>query len=133
MVLMDSNVTGMTRRCHLRCSRHSTMDGAFPPNRTMELKLLQGCQTATGHVEILQQASLMTQQDNAAVSSGPSSENIWGVMTREVYKNRHQFQTVDALRETVFTTAQPSHCPSRCTLWYIFQVIYRNGGAIFTL
>uniref|UniRef100_A0A3P8U947 Tc1-like transposase DDE domain-containing protein n=1 Tax=Amphiprion percula TaxID=161767 RepID=A0A3P8U947_AMPPE len=31
-------------------------------------------------------------------------ENIWGWMAREVYKNGHQFQTVDALRETIFTT-----------------------------
>ena len=31
-------------------------------------------------------------------------ENIWGWMAREVYKNGHQFQTVDALREAIFTT-----------------------------
>uniref|UniRef100_A0A3Q0SU03 Tc1-like transposase DDE domain-containing protein n=1 Tax=Amphilophus citrinellus TaxID=61819 RepID=A0A3Q0SU03_AMPCI len=31
-------------------------------------------------------------------------ENIWGWMAREVYKNGHQFQTVDALREAIFNT-----------------------------
>ncbi|CAB1452154.1 unnamed protein product [Pleuronectes platessa] len=31
-------------------------------------------------------------------------ENIWGWMAREVYKNGLQFQTVDALREAIFTT-----------------------------
>uniref|UniRef100_A0A3B4AM00 Tc1-like transposase DDE domain-containing protein n=1 Tax=Periophthalmus magnuspinnatus TaxID=409849 RepID=A0A3B4AM00_9GOBI len=31
-------------------------------------------------------------------------EDIWGWMTMEVYKNRHQFQTVDALHEAIFTT-----------------------------
>ena len=30
--------------------------------------------------------------------------NIWGWMAREVYKNGHQFQTVGALREAIFTT-----------------------------
>uniref|UniRef100_A0A3B3WMB1 Tc1-like transposase DDE domain-containing protein n=1 Tax=Poecilia mexicana TaxID=48701 RepID=A0A3B3WMB1_9TELE len=32
------------------------------------------------------------------------TENIWGWMAREVYKNRHQFQTVDAFREAIFNT-----------------------------
>uniref|UniRef100_A0A3B3Y921 Tc1-like transposase DDE domain-containing protein n=1 Tax=Poecilia mexicana TaxID=48701 RepID=A0A3B3Y921_9TELE len=31
-------------------------------------------------------------------------ENIWGWMARKVYKNGHQFQTVDALREAIFNT-----------------------------
>uniref|UniRef100_A0A3P9P757 Tc1-like transposase DDE domain-containing protein n=1 Tax=Poecilia reticulata TaxID=8081 RepID=A0A3P9P757_POERE len=53
--------------------------GAFSFNGTMELQVVQGRQTAAGYVEMLQQASLMTegprlcgndwvfQQDNAAV------------------------------------------------------------------
>ncbi|GLD57284.1 mitochondrial ubiquitin ligase activator of nfkb 1-A isoform X1 [Lates japonicus] len=31
-------------------------------------------------------------------------ENVWGWMAREVYKNGRQLQTVDALREAIFTT-----------------------------
>ena len=53
--------------------------GAFSFNGTMELQVVQGRQTAAGYVEMLQQASLLTegprlsgndwvfQQDNAAV------------------------------------------------------------------
>uniref|UniRef100_A0A3P8SZ41 Tc1-like transposase DDE domain-containing protein n=1 Tax=Amphiprion percula TaxID=161767 RepID=A0A3P8SZ41_AMPPE len=61
-------------------------------------------------------------------------ENIWGWMAREVYKNGHQFQTVDALCETIFTTwsnvptslleTLASSIPKR-----IFEVINKNGGA----
>lgn len=61
-------------------------------------------------------------------------ENIWGWMAREVYKNGHQFQTVDALREAIFTTwsniptslleTLASSMPTR-----IFEVINNNGGA----
>uniref|UniRef100_A0A3Q0RXG1 Tc1-like transposase DDE domain-containing protein n=1 Tax=Amphilophus citrinellus TaxID=61819 RepID=A0A3Q0RXG1_AMPCI len=35
--------------------------GAFSFNGTMELQVVQGCQTAAGYVEMLQQASLMTE------------------------------------------------------------------------
>lgn len=53
--------------------------GAFSYNGTMELQIMQGGQKASGYVEMLQQASLLTeaphlcsndwvfQQDNAAV------------------------------------------------------------------
>ena len=61
-------------------------------------------------------------------------ENIWGWMAREVYKNGHQFQTVDALREAIFTTwsnvptslleTLASSMPKR-----IFEAINKNGGA----
>uniref|UniRef100_A0A672Z0X9 Tc1-like transposase DDE domain-containing protein n=1 Tax=Sphaeramia orbicularis TaxID=375764 RepID=A0A672Z0X9_9TELE len=61
-------------------------------------------------------------------------ENIWGWMAREVYKNGHQFQTVDALCEAIFTTwsnvptslleTLASSMPKR-----IFEVINKNGGA----
>ena len=56
--------------------------GAFVFNGTMKLQVVQGCQTATGYVEMLHRASLMTegprlcgndwvfQQDNAAVHNG---------------------------------------------------------------
>ncbi|KAL6479984.1 hypothetical protein MHYP_G00110170 [Metynnis hypsauchen] len=60
-------------------------------------------------------------------------ENIWGWMAREGYKNRHQFQTVDALREAIFNTwsnvptsllkTLASSMPRR-----LFEVI-KNGGA----
>ncbi|KAG1693503.1 Glutamate receptor ionotropic, kainate 2 [Nymphon striatum] len=53
-------------------------------------------------------------------------------MVREVYKNQHQFQTVDALRETIFTKwsssdllgTLSSSMPER-----IFEVINEGGGA----
>uniref|UniRef100_A0A3Q2G3V1 Tc1-like transposase DDE domain-containing protein n=1 Tax=Cyprinodon variegatus TaxID=28743 RepID=A0A3Q2G3V1_CYPVA len=61
-------------------------------------------------------------------------ENIWGRMAREVYKNGHQFQTVDALREAIFNTWSnvptslleklASSMPKR-----LFEVINKNGGA----
>ncbi|CAJ1057776.1 unnamed protein product [Xyrichtys novacula] len=99
----------------------------------MELQVVQGPQTAAGYVEMLQWASLMTedpidwvfQQDNSQCPSDQEFfqensitlldhpacspdlnpiENIWGWMAREVYKNGHQFQTVDALHEAIFTT-----------------------------
>lgn len=35
------------------------------------------------------------------------TENIWGWKAREVYKNGHQFQAVDALREAIFTKTFP--------------------------
>lgn len=60
-------------------------------------------------------------------------ENIWGWLAREVYKNGRQFQTVDALRDTIFTTwsnvpvhlleTLASSMPKR-----IFEVINKNGG-----
>ena len=131
---------------------------------------MQGRQTAAGYVQMLQQASLMTegprlcgnswvcQQDNAAVHNARLTkdffrennitlldhpacspdlnpiENIWGWMAREVYKNGHQFQTVDALREAIFTTW--SNVPksfletlSSSMNIGIFKVIKKNGGA----
>uniref|UniRef100_A0A3Q3B977 Tc1-like transposase DDE domain-containing protein n=1 Tax=Kryptolebias marmoratus TaxID=37003 RepID=A0A3Q3B977_KRYMA len=61
-------------------------------------------------------------------------ENIWGWMAREVYKNGHQFQTVDALREAIFNTwsnvptslleTLASNMPKR-----LFKVMNKNGGA----
>uniref|UniRef100_A0A3Q2EF15 Tc1-like transposase DDE domain-containing protein n=1 Tax=Cyprinodon variegatus TaxID=28743 RepID=A0A3Q2EF15_CYPVA len=61
-------------------------------------------------------------------------ENIWGWMAREVFKNGHQFQTVDALREAIFNTwsnvptslleTLASSMPKR-----LFEVINKNGGA----
>lgn len=55
-------------------------------------------------------------------------------MAREVYKNGLQFQTVDALREAIFTTwsnvpsslqeTVASSMPKR-----VFEVINKNGGA----
>uniref|UniRef100_A0A3P9PWG7 Tc1-like transposase DDE domain-containing protein n=1 Tax=Poecilia reticulata TaxID=8081 RepID=A0A3P9PWG7_POERE len=61
-------------------------------------------------------------------------ENIWGWMAREVYKNGHQFQTVDAIREAIFNTwsnvptsllkTLASSMPKR-----LFEVINKNGGA----
>uniref|UniRef100_A0A672YW65 Tc1-like transposase DDE domain-containing protein n=1 Tax=Sphaeramia orbicularis TaxID=375764 RepID=A0A672YW65_9TELE len=61
-------------------------------------------------------------------------ENIWGWMAREVYKNGHQFHTVDALGEAIFTTwsnvptslleTLASSRPKR-----IYEVINKNGGA----
>uniref|UniRef100_A0A3B3UP82 Uncharacterized protein n=1 Tax=Poecilia latipinna TaxID=48699 RepID=A0A3B3UP82_9TELE len=136
--------------------------GAFSFNGTMELQVVQGRQTAAGYVEMLQRASLMTegprlcgndwvfQQDNAAeffqennitLLDHPACspdlnpiENIWGWMAREVYKNGHQFQTVDALREAIFNTwsnvptslleTLASSMPKR-----LFEVINKNGGA----
>ncbi|CAB1445847.1 unnamed protein product [Pleuronectes platessa] len=41
-------------------------------------------------------------------------ENIWGWMAREVYKNGLQFQTVDALREAIFTTWRNIHLHQAC-------------------
>uniref|UniRef100_A0A3Q0SGF0 Tc1-like transposase DDE domain-containing protein n=1 Tax=Amphilophus citrinellus TaxID=61819 RepID=A0A3Q0SGF0_AMPCI len=77
--------------------------GAFSFNGTMELQVVQGRQTAAGYMEMLQRASLMTegprlcgnvwvfQQDNAAVHNA-------------LYKNGHQFQTMDALCEAILNT-----------------------------
>ena len=144
--------------------------GAFSFNGKMELQVVQGRQTATGYVDLLQRASLLTegprlcgndwvfQQDNAALHNAlltkdffqennvalldhPACspdlnpiENIWGWMAREVYKNGRQFQTVDALREAIFTTwsnvptslleTVASSMPKR-----VFEVINKNGGA----
>ncbi|CAJ1053035.1 unnamed protein product [Xyrichtys novacula] len=142
--------------------------GAFSFNETMELQVVQGRQTAAGYGEMLQRASLMTdnprlcgndwvfQQDNATVHNAHPTknsfhensvtlldppacspdlnpiENIWGWMAREIYKNGHQFQTVDALREAIFTTwsnipaslleTLASSMPKR-----IFEEINNNG------
>lgn len=144
--------------------------GAFSFNGKMELQVVQGRQMATGYVDMLQRASLLTegprlcgndwvfQQDNAAIHNGRLTkdffqennvalldhpacspdlnpiENIWGWMAREVYKNGRQFQTVDALREAIFTTwsnvpsslvgTVASSMPKR-----VFEVINKNGGA----
>uniref|UniRef100_A0A3Q2CQZ7 Tc1-like transposase DDE domain-containing protein n=1 Tax=Cyprinodon variegatus TaxID=28743 RepID=A0A3Q2CQZ7_CYPVA len=61
-------------------------------------------------------------------------ENSWGWRAREVYKNGHQFQTVDALREAILNTwsnvptslleTLASSMPKR-----LFEVINKNGGA----
>uniref|UniRef100_A0A3B3W277 Transposase Tc1-like domain-containing protein n=1 Tax=Poecilia latipinna TaxID=48699 RepID=A0A3B3W277_9TELE len=117
--------------------------GAFSFNGTMELQFVQERQTAAGYVEMLQRASLMTegprlvfQQDNAAVHNAHLNpiENIWGWMAREVYKNGHQFQTVDALREAMSNTW--SNVPTSLLetlassmLKRLFEVINKNGGA----
>ncbi|MCI4388749.1 hypothetical protein PGIGA_G00089470 [Pangasianodon gigas] len=141
--------------------------GAFSFNGKMELQVVQGRQTAAGYVDMLQQASLLTegprlcgkdwvfQQDNAEVHNArlmkdffqynnvalldhPACspdlyplENVWGWMAREVYKNGRQFQTVDALREAIFTTwsnvptslleTVASSMPKR-----VFEVITKN-------
>lgn len=39
-----------------------------------------------------------------STSSSKPIENIWGWMTRKVYKNSHQFKRVDFLHEVIFTT-----------------------------
>ncbi|MCJ8742374.1 hypothetical protein PDJAM_G00081310 [Pangasius djambal] len=51
------------------------------------------------------------QDNNVALLDHPACspdlnplENVWGWMAREVYKNGRQIQTVDALREAIFTT-----------------------------
>ena len=175
-VQMASNVTGMTRRSHLRCFLPGTVEGGPSWSGCFFIQWNTGAsggaghQTAAGYVQMLQLASLMTegprlcgnswvfQQDNAAVHNARLTkdffreniitlldhpacspdlnpiENIWGWMAREVYKNGHQFQTVDALREAIFTTwsnvptslleTLASSMPKR-----IFEVINKNGGA----
>uniref|UniRef100_A0A671W652 Tc1-like transposase DDE domain-containing protein n=1 Tax=Sparus aurata TaxID=8175 RepID=A0A671W652_SPAAU len=62
------------------------------------------------------------------------TENIWGWMAREVYKNGHQFQTVDGLREAIFTTwsnvpTSPLETLASSMPKRIFEVINKNGGA----
>uniref|UniRef100_A0A3P9N322 Tc1-like transposase DDE domain-containing protein n=1 Tax=Poecilia reticulata TaxID=8081 RepID=A0A3P9N322_POERE len=81
------------------------------------------------------------QENNITLLDHPSCyldlnpiENIWGWMAREVYKNGHQFQTVDAIREAIFNTwsnvptslleTLASSMPKR-----LFEVINKNGGA----
>ncbi|KAF1378046.1 hypothetical protein PFLUV_G00185520 [Perca fluviatilis] len=61
-------------------------------------------------------------------------ENIWGWMAREVYRNGRQFQTVDALREAIFTTRSnvPSSLLGTAASSMVkreFEVINKNGGA----
>ena len=102
--------------------------GPFSFNGTMELQVVQG-QRASLMTEgpPLCGNDWVFQQDNAAVHNAHWTkeffqrnnitllghhacspdlnpiENIWGWMVREVYKNGHQFQTVDALREAILT------------------------------
>uniref|UniRef100_A0A3P9MYL3 Tc1-like transposase DDE domain-containing protein n=1 Tax=Poecilia reticulata TaxID=8081 RepID=A0A3P9MYL3_POERE len=81
------------------------------------------------------------QENNIALLDHPACspdlnpiENIWGWMAREVYKNGHQFQTVDAFREAIFNTwsnvptslleTLASSMPKQ-----LFEVINKNGGA----
>ncbi|CAB1425483.1 unnamed protein product [Pleuronectes platessa] len=146
MVLMASNVTGMTRRCHLRCFLRGTVEGRHHDLGCFFLQWnngAPGCAGASNSSWLcgdVQRASLMTegprlcgndwvfQQDNAPIHNARLTktffqennitlldhpacspdlnpiENIWGWMAREVYKNGLQFQTVDALREAIFTT-----------------------------
>lgn len=62
------------------------------------------------------------------------TENIWGWMAREVYKNGRQFQTVDAFHEAIFTTW--SNVLTRPDSWkqlpkQVFDVI--NNSPFLTL
>uniref|UniRef100_A0A3Q3W0R5 Transposase Tc1-like domain-containing protein n=1 Tax=Mola mola TaxID=94237 RepID=A0A3Q3W0R5_MOLML len=95
-------------------------------NGTMALQVVQGRQTATGYVEMLQRVTLLTEgprlcgndwafkQDNAAVHNARLTNDFFQEnsvtvldrpgLAREVYKNGCQFQTMDALLEAIFTT-----------------------------
>jgi len=109
-------------------------------------------------MEMLQRASLLTegprlcgddwvfQQDfflgnDVALLDHPACspdlnpiENVWGWMVGEVYNNKRQFQTVDALREAILTTWSNVPTSLMETLTssmpkHIFEVIDNNCGA----
>ncbi|KAK3531536.1 hypothetical protein QTP70_024924 [Hemibagrus guttatus] len=78
--------------------------GAFSFNGKMEIQ-----DNATVHNARLLKDFF--QENNVALLDHPACspvlnpiENVWGWMSSEVYKNGPQFQTVDALREAIFTT-----------------------------
>lgn len=82
------------------------------------------------HLAFYFQENNLTLLDHPGCSpdSNPN-ENIWGWMVREVYENEHRFQTVDGLREAIFTNL------SKCLLEtlassmpnQIFEVLNKNG------
>ncbi|KAL1268464.1 hypothetical protein QQF64_033827 [Cirrhinus molitorella] len=78
--------------------------GAFPFNEKMELQ--NNTQFHNNHL-----TKDFFQENNFALLCSPDlspdlnpTENIWEWMAKEVYKNRCQVQTVNALHEAIFTT-----------------------------
>ncbi|KAF1380936.1 hypothetical protein PFLUV_G00169240 [Perca fluviatilis] len=86
---------------------------------------------------LLDEDRTRVEQNNKKLKKIPKTdtvENIWGWMAREVYQNGRQFQTVDALREAIFTTW--SNVPSSLLgtvasnmVKRVFEVINKNGEA----
>uniref|UniRef100_A0A8C5NBQ3 Tc1-like transposase DDE domain-containing protein n=1 Tax=Gouania willdenowi TaxID=441366 RepID=A0A8C5NBQ3_GOUWI len=63
-----------------------------------------------------------------------SIKNIWGWMAREVYKNGHQFQTVELFREAIFTnwssvSTSLMETLASSVLKLIFEVINTKAAA----
>ena len=155
---MAYNFTGMTKRSHLRCFLHGTVEGApswsgglFPSMEQWSFRLCRAVKRqlamwrcCRGHPSWLKAIVwvVMTGFFNRTVlqftmpawqktssreitsllkhpACSPDLnpiENIWGWMASEVYKNAHQFQTVDSLHEAyLHHLEQHSHYPPENT------------------
>uniref|UniRef100_A0A3B4B3S9 Tc1-like transposase DDE domain-containing protein n=1 Tax=Periophthalmus magnuspinnatus TaxID=409849 RepID=A0A3B4B3S9_9GOBI len=54
-------------------------------------------------MEFFQRNNITLLKHPACSSDLNPIKNFWGWMARDIYKNGHQFQTVDALHEAIFT------------------------------
>uniref|UniRef100_A0A3P9CFD5 Tc1-like transposase DDE domain-containing protein n=1 Tax=Maylandia zebra TaxID=106582 RepID=A0A3P9CFD5_9CICH len=98
------------------------------------LKFSSVCLAALLQQDIFQENNVTLLDHPACSPDLIPTENLWGWMAREGYKNGQQFQTVDALHVAVFTTWKnvPTHLMEMLASsmpQQISEVIDNNGGA----